>query len=107
METDVALVISGVVATFVQIVKAFGVSGKWGLAWAALFSLLGVAIYAISFEASFERHDLWQYFTATGVVTLAAIGVFSAIQKSPEMVTNLKGVGQNLKQSITGTGDGS
>jgi predicted membrane channel-forming protein YqfA (hemolysin III family) len=104
VETDAALVITGVVSTFVQIVKSFGVSGKWGMAWAALFSFIGVALYAVSFEQSFERHDIWQYFTAVGVVTLGSIGVFSAIKQAPDMVTNLKGVGSNLKQSITGDG---
>lgn len=106
METDAALIITGVVTTFVQIVKSFGVDGKWGMAWAAVFSLIGVLLYAVSFEQDFDRHDIWQYFTAFGVVTLGAIGVFSAIKQTPDMVTNLKGVGTNIKEAITGTGTG-
>jgi hypothetical protein len=104
METDIALVITGVVTTFVQIAKSAGASGKWGMAWAAFFSLIGVGLYALSFETTFERHDLWKYFTAVGVVTLGSIGIFSAVQNSPEMVTSLKGVGSDLKQSFQGTG---
>lgn len=106
METDVALVIAGVVTGFVQIAKSFGASGKWGMAWAAFFSLIGVGLYAVSFEPQFERTDIWKYFTAVATVTLSAIGVFSTVQNSPEMVTSLKGVGHDLKQSFTSTGDG-
>ena len=106
METDIALVISGVVATFVQILRSAGVSGKWGMAWAALFSLLGVLIYAFSYEPAFARILLWKYFAATGMVTLSAMGVFSAVKNAPDMVTNLTGVGRAMTASLKGTGNG-
>lgn len=107
METDVALVISGIVSAFVQVIKAMGIEHQKGVWLAALCSLVGVLIYAFSFEPSFERVLIWKYFAAFGMVLLAAMGTFGLIRQSANMVTDIKGAGAAFRQSLTGgTGDG-
>lgn len=105
MESDAALGISVVVSAFVQVIKATGVDRQKGVWLAAAASLVGVVIYAVSTEPVFERGLLWEYFAAFGIVLLSAMGTFGLIKQSPQMVTDIKGAGTALKESL-GTGSG-
>ena len=107
METDVALAVSGCVMTLVQVIKATGIPHEKGVWIAALLSLLGVALYGLTFEPIFERILIWKYFTAFCSVLLSAMGAFGLVRQAASMVTDVKGAGTALKESITGTGDGS
>ena len=97
--------ISGAVVAILQVIKAGGLANKNGVLWAALFSVLGVALWGWS-QGDLGRATAFSYFVACSVVLTSAAGVFGLINKSAETVTSIKGAGTALMQSLTGTGDG-
>jgi hypothetical protein len=96
MDPQAIAAVSLATATFVQILKAAGVSGKWALPVAALVSGLSIAIWAFS-HGTFTRETSWDYFVAFGVVLSSAAGVFGLINKGAEGVTNMKSVRRMMR----------
>lgn len=87
MTTEVALVISGVVAGAVQVFKLLGIEQKQGMLYALGFSVVAVLLYGVSNEAAFTRALIWPYFTAIVTVAASAVGIHSASKNTKEMVT--------------------
>jgi predicted cobalt transporter CbtA len=86
MTAETAIVISGVVALLVQIVKLSGVERKWGMFWSLGFSVVAVALYGISNEPVLTRQLIWPYFCAIATVAASAVGIHSASKNTTEMV---------------------
>ena len=106
MSTETAIVISGVVAGAVQIVKLSGVERKWGMFWSLGLSVIACLLYGISNEPNLTRQLIWPYFTAIVTVAASAVGIHSASKNTKEMVTGT-GPGTDAISPARFTGDDS
>lgn len=78
METEIAIVISGVVSGVVRLIKAFGVSRMAGLMASVLMSAVAVVLYAYSQVPVYDRSMVWPYFSAFIMVATSAVGILEA-----------------------------
>lgn len=106
MTTETAILISGVVAGAVQIVKLAGVERKWGMVWALGLSVAACVLYGVSNEPELTRQIIWPYFTAVVTVAASAVGIHSASKNTKEMVTGTGPGTVSTARFTDGTGDG-
>jgi hypothetical protein len=82
-------VVTTIVVLLVQMLKWFRViEDRRGPIAVLGLSLVGVVIYGVSQEPSFERTDLWPYFSAWIVVAASAAGVYGFTRSLPESITS-------------------
>lgn len=70
------ITISAAVVTLVQLAKWAGLSDHWGPLAVMVFSIMGMGLYGYSHGHAFAGVMVWEYFTATINVALAAAGIF-------------------------------
>lgn len=91
MTAETVVVISGVVAGAVQVLKKFGIEQKQGMVYAVGLSIVAVLLYGISNESAFTRALVWPYFAAIVAVSSAAVGIHSLTKNTQEMISERNG----------------
>jgi preprotein translocase subunit SecG len=88
MNSEVCLVIAGVVVTFCQVAKGAGLPDRWGLVAATVFSLAGVLVYGWSHN-ELSRATSWNYTIWFANVLASAAGVFGLIRASRDTAISM------------------
>ncbi len=107
MNTEITVLISGIVAGIVQIGKLAGI-GKGGSLLFAIGTSLGIVLlWGVSHEATFERIMLWNYTTAWVAVAGTAVGIHSAAKNTMELVKEKQVLDVDPRPRLDGTGPGT
>ena len=107
MDTEVTVLISGIVAGVVQIGKMAGVGKGGSLLFALGASVGSVLLWGVSHETMFERIMIWEYFTAIVAVAGTAVGIHSAAKNTMELVKDKQVLDVDPRPRLDGTGTGN
>lgn len=107
MNTEVTVLISGIVAGIVQIGKLAGIGKGGSLLFALGTSVAIVLIWGVSHETQFERIMIWNYTTAIVAVAGTAVGIHSAAKNTMELVKEKQVLDVDPRPRIDGTGNGT
>lgn len=90
LDAKALALISAAVVAFVEMVKFGGVPQRYGVLAVVLCSLLGVGIWAYSYDA-LARENLFDLFAGVAVVMTTSAGVYGFIRAAtPSQVTNTR-----------------
>lgn len=103
MDAKAIVAVSTSVVMLLQVLKASGLAGRWGLLVAGLLSIAGVAIWGYS-AGTFSRATAWDFTAGWIAVFSSASGVFAIVNRGAQAVEIVKGAPAALYRSLTGTG---
>ncbi len=107
MNTEVTVLISGIVAGIVQLGKLAGVGKGGSLLFALGASVSSVLLWGVSHETQFERIMIWEYFTAIIAVSGTAVGIHSAAKNTMELVKQKQVLDVDPRPRLDGTDTGT
>lgn len=81
MSPEAVLAVTGTVLILVEIAKASRLPKRWGPLAAAVFSAIGVGVWAYS-NGGMPQSSAFSFLTAWANITLQAIGAFEIIKRA-------------------------
>jgi len=87
MNAQDIMTISAAVVALTQLVKWAGIPDKIGPLAVLLLALIGVVVWGISADITFQQSQLFGYFSAWVAVATSAAGVFGFTRAGAEAVT--------------------
>jgi len=102
MTPEQILVVSGLVVALTQFIKWAGLPDQRGPIAVVALSVIGVAMWAYSYDDSWNRQDLWPYFSSFATVLFNAAGIYGFTRGAPSAVSSFTKPPEGAAQAPTG-----